>query len=317
MQVPVGGRFTANLSESRPKSVTCEKCQTEFVYFMKRSASGSGSSLLFLDNQGAKLRAHDEANAKLYKRLNEEQDPVPCPTCGWVQLAMIPHARQQYHAWMMVLGVVALGVGLAFVLLDFLIGEWWFLNPSNQSFPWVIAAFPIGVSLIVIREILARRYDPNALDIATRRQIGAKRTIPKQKFDDLVLAAQPKAEKHWPIVGATRVVRKHEVGSYLANLEDNIESNRGIIYKYLMRVYSVPGNELQLCITAERNEFALPGVSAPDAYFLRLYTGHEQSNLGSSPDWADIAKFENRALEVVREQLDKLDTVSTDQGTGQ
>jgi len=104
MPVPVGRRFTANLSESRPKAVNCEKCQTEFVYFMKRSASGSGSSLLFLDNQGA------------------------------------------------------------------------------------------------------------------------NRTISKQKFDELVLAAQPKAEKHWPIVGATRVVRKHAVGAYRAHLEDNIES---------------------------------------------------------------------------------------------
>jgi len=101
--------------------------------------------------------------------------------------------------------------------------------------------------------------------------------------------------------------------AYRANLEDTIESNRGIIYKYLMRVYSVPGNELQLCITAERNEFALPGVSEPDAYFLRLYTGHKQTNLGSSPDWADIAKFESRALAIVREQLAVPDPVSTDQ----
>jgi len=53
---------------------------------------------------------------------------------------------------------------------------------------------------------------------------GAKRTIPKQKFDELVLAVQPKAKKHWPLVGATRVVRKHAVGAYRAHLEDNIES---------------------------------------------------------------------------------------------
>ena len=57
---------------------------------MKRSASRSGSSFLFLDNEGAKLRAHDEENATLHRQLNQEQDAVPCPECGWVQLAMIP-----------------------------------------------------------------------------------------------------------------------------------------------------------------------------------------------------------------------------------
>jgi len=78
-------------------------------------------------------------------------------------------------------------------------------------------------------------------------------------------------------------------------------------------VYSVPDNELYLCITAERNEFMAPGISDPNGYFLRLYTGHKQTNLGNSADWAELAKFESRALAIVREQLAVPDPISTDQ----
>ena len=58
---------------------------------------------------------------------------------------------------------------------------------------------------------------------------------------------------------------------------------------------------------AERSEFVMPGVGEPDAYFLRLYTGHEQVTLSSSPDWADLSRFERRGLEFVREQLAMLE----------
>ena len=311
MAIPLGRRYTAKLSASRPKFVTCEKCQYEFVYFMKRSASGTGTSFLFLDNAGAKLRAHDEANATLYKQLNQEQDAVPCPECGWVQLVMIPFARREYRAWMAVVGVVALFAMLVFAFLDFVNDDWWYLNPSSPAFFWVVALLPLGAGLIALRHMLAQRYDPNAVDVTIRRQTGAKRALSRLQYDALVAAALPKAEKHWPIVASTKIVREHRLGAFRARLEDDIVANRGINYRYLLRVYSIPDDDLHLCITAECSEFVMPGVSEQGAYFLRLYTGFDRVTLDNSPDWADRLKFEQRALHVVREQLAGLEPTSS------
>lgn len=86
------------------------------VYRMERRGSGSGTSFLFLDNAGAKERAELEAKHKVNTQLEEEQDPVPCPACAWVQSGMIPHARGRYHVWMFYVGFVG-AVGAFFWLL--------------------------------------------------------------------------------------------------------------------------------------------------------------------------------------------------------
>jgi len=87
-------------------------------------------------------------------------------------------------------------------------------------------------------------------------------------------------------------------------LEDDIHPRQGMIYQHILRVFSLPENELCLCVTASRNEYAGPGADGPDAHFLRVFRGYEVDNLGVSPDWADIGKFEGRALELVQEHLD-------------
>ncbi len=301
MSIPYALERTAHWSGSRVKFVTCEQCGTEYVYRMERLGSGSGTSFLFLDNAGAKERAELEAKHKVNTQLEAEQDPIPCPSCAWVQSGMIPHARQQYHAWMMLLGAAAIGIGLIFPLMDLFMGEFYFLNPSDPYFLPKIAAIPAGLTSIVMRELLARRYDPNAVDLAVRQRIAAQRAIPREKYDALVQAAQPSRQKHWPQFDSSRVVWERTVDGYRVVLEDEIQPKRGMIYKHILRVYSLAESELQLCITASRNEFAGMGKDGSDAHFLRVFSGYEQENLGASPDWGDITKFESRALELVQE----------------
>lgn len=216
---------------------------------------------------------------------------------------MIPHARQQHHAWMMLLGAAVIGIGLIFPLMDLFLGELYFLNPSDPYALPKIAAIPVGVGLIVLREYLARRYDPNAVDLAVRQRIAAKRAVPKAEYDALLRAAQPPRQKVWPKFDSSRVVWERRIGDYRLVLEDDIQPRQGMIYEHLLRVYTLPQDELHLCVAASRNAYAGPSKDGPNACMIRLFRGYEVDNLGISPAWADIRQFEQRALEVVGEQL--------------
>lgn len=303
MPIPYALQRTASATGRRPKFVTCEKCSTEFVYLMERRASGSGTSFLFLDNAGAKERAQLQAKHKVNTQLENEQDPIPCPTCAWVQSEMIPHARARHHAWMSLAGMFGVGGGIALLILDFIMADFVPLNLSSPFFLLKIAAIPVGIELTVLRERLARRYDPNAVDVRIRQQIAAQRAIPKVIYDALLRSAQPPRQKVWPQYDSSRVVWERTVGDNRLALEDDIYPRQGMIYRHILRVFALPENELRLCVTASRNEYAGPSADGPDAHFLRVFQGYESVNLGMSADWADIAKFEERALELVAEHL--------------
>jgi len=303
MSIPYALKRTAHLTGSRVKFVTCEHCGTEYVYRMERQASGSGTSFLFLDNAGAKERAELEAKHKVNTQLQEEQDPVPCPSCAWVQSGMLFHARAHHHIWMFYLGLPTAVGGFALLLVDLFTIDLVPLNPASPLFLLKLAAIPTGIGLIVLRERLARRYDPNAVELVMRQRIAARRAIPKKEYDAAVLAAQPPRQKVWPQFDSSRVVWDRIVGSHRVVLEDDIEPKKGMMYKHIVRVYSLPENELQLCIAASRNKYAGTSKDAADAHFLRVFRGYEVDNLGASPEWADIAKFEKRALELVQEHL--------------
>lgn len=177
------------------------------------------------------------------------------------------------------------------------------LDPTSLTFRLKVAAIPVGVGLIALRAYLARRYDPNAVELAVRQRIAANRAVPKARYDALLRAAQPPRQKVWPQYESSRVVWERRVGDYRLVLEDDIQPRQGMIYEHLLRVYALPQDELHLCVAASRNEYAGPSKDGPNACMLRLFRGYEVDNLGISPAWADIRQFEQRALEVVGEQL--------------
>src|SRR5262245_28452231 len=51
--IPTGVDYTSTVTGSVLKQVRCEQCNLEYLYEMTRSARGEGTSLLFLDNEGA------------------------------------------------------------------------------------------------------------------------------------------------------------------------------------------------------------------------------------------------------------------------
>jgi hypothetical protein len=100
------------------KVVQCEQCACKYGYQAVRRAVGSGSSLYFLDNDGANSRAKNSARKQLAKKLARAVDPVGCPKCGWFQPEMVREIRRRtargliWFAWisLIVFGVPAVGI---------------------------------------------------------------------------------------------------------------------------------------------------------------------------------------------------------------
>jgi hypothetical protein len=121
MLIPYAMRYSTRLGAQVPKLVTCEECGLEYVYLMKRTAEGEGTSLLFVDNAGAQNRAAQEAHEALIYKLQTSCDAVPCPACGHYQEHMIPRARYHHNRWMLKAGLAlvpfaAIGMLVAMVL---------------------------------------------------------------------------------------------------------------------------------------------------------------------------------------------------------
>src|SRR5437867_349294 len=96
MLIPIGApgrKYTATVTGQQTKLVACEKCGGEYVYVLKREGKGTGRSPMYLDNAGAAQRASKEAGDDLQRQLKEEDDPVPCPDCGWFQKTMVSDLR--------------------------------------------------------------------------------------------------------------------------------------------------------------------------------------------------------------------------------
>lgn len=155
------------------RNVRCERCAHDYGYRITRMAKGSATSWLFLDNDGARATAWEEAEAGLARALEEGEEAVPCPECGWYQQRMIPLARRKYGRAAKVAGVVLLAAGVAtFVALVVSSGEW--RNPGQWGLIEAVAgglAFA-GTCFLLARYAMAAGHDPNQGSVEERRRLG-------------------------------------------------------------------------------------------------------------------------------------------------
>jgi hypothetical protein len=208
--IPYARTYTADLSGATLKLVRCEKCHVEYVYRMERIGSGSGTSLLFLENKAAQDRATQQAANGLRDLLWRECDPVPCPDCGWYQEAMIQAMRRDYCRWMQNTGLVLLVVSVMSLIIAYFAYLGSLQHKQNPRYPtpppWfiplsLIACGVIGVAgagLLVAKANLSAHYDPNATDVKTRIALGRLRALLKgelEKKPDRWLSAS-ESEEH-------------------------------------------------------------------------------------------------------------------------
>jgi hypothetical protein len=202
--IPYARSYTANLSGATLKLVRCEKCHVEYVYRMERVGSGSGTSILFLENKGAQDRASQQAVNELRGLLWRECDPVPCPGCGWYQDAMIRAMRRDHWRCMQGTGLGLLAVSTISLMIAYVT---WLPNFRHSLRPpWLlplslIAGVVTGVAsagLLVAKATVSARYDPNANDVTTRMALGRSRAVLKEELEskpDLLLSASESEER--------------------------------------------------------------------------------------------------------------------------
>ena len=187
MGIPYAMSYSATRQGIVLREVTCEFCTAEFVYALSREATGEGTSLLFLNNQGAEQEATRAAEAELAKKLENDIDPVPCPKCGLYQSAMVDIVRSSQHGWLLLIAILCPLV--SFIAFCFLASAFIF-NPV-----WATTGARIGlaiggvggilaaIGLLVLWNSITNAYDPNSHDHEAKRQSSKQKGMLKDDFD--------------------------------------------------------------------------------------------------------------------------------------
>jgi len=181
--------YMSTMSGAVFKLVACEHCGTEYFYQLKRVATGQGTSLLFLDNQGAAERAASCAEETLRLKLYCGVDLVPCPACGWYQQNMVAKARRQHRRWMLNAGA-CLTIGLIPVTFFGMVFN--AVQRGGPAIPWPLffagigSLAILGIGLMVAKCILAARYDPNSQEVEIRKRLSQGRAILRKEWEQRV-----------------------------------------------------------------------------------------------------------------------------------
>ena len=149
------------------KTVQCTNCSTDYVYQMERTATGGGTSLYMLDNQGASNRASSSAKSNLESALERGFDAVPCPSCGWYQDYMIPKLRRGKWPWLTPVNV-GLGIVGAIVFFTSIVMTANYFDHRDEFLVGVVIGWTvfgslwcIGIGLALAKYFKFRRFDPN------------------------------------------------------------------------------------------------------------------------------------------------------------
>jgi len=172
--VPVGRKYTATAAAKAWIPVSCEHCGHRFAYLTSRKTQGTGSSVLWVDNEGAAERARKEAVKSLDRALKKARDPVPCPRCVKYQASMARGVRRRFLRN----GALA---GLAAGFLWFL-GDLFSWDSSQTFWEHGTSGVLLGFALAAVGAVLAGiiwaiRFDPDSH--------AQKHVPPKENYSDL------------------------------------------------------------------------------------------------------------------------------------
>jgi hypothetical protein len=191
--LPLVREYTCTMAGAVVKLVYCDSCGAGYAYRMNRSVQEVEGSSFFLHNAEAEAGAASKAEAQLRGTLERSVDPVPCPACGWYQQNMLRSARREHRLGMLYTGlgltIGVIAVALIGVVINALAGPPGYPVISWHIFWGVLIAMGIpGIGLMAAKLVLAACYDPNTEDVETRKQIGQARVIPREEFEEMILA---------------------------------------------------------------------------------------------------------------------------------
>ncbi|HUO09160.1 MAG TPA: hypothetical protein VM008_12710 [Phycisphaerae bacterium] len=173
---------SAKASACRVRRVTCEHCGCGYIYQLRRTATGTAQSYMFMGRGGKKQAAEIAARGKLEKILAEAIDVVPCPECGNLQTNMLRCVRRT------ALRMIAISSGFGAVI----VGMFWLgTNQFLGGLPFVPvaeAATAIFAACLCLSLMWALFRDFNAgAHRRTRAALGTRcRAMPAEEFDALL-----------------------------------------------------------------------------------------------------------------------------------
>ena len=103
---------------------------------------------------------------------------------------------------------------------------------------------------------------------------------------------------YMPSLVNSRVVERYKLGDLVCHVRTDCRSAGGVDYAHVMQV--VEDGELRFAVAAEVN--ATAESFGGGSHFLGVFHHEGHQNLGSSDEWADLARFTEKALEIVAEQ---------------
>jgi hypothetical protein len=195
--IPYAMTYTSTMSGQLPKLVNCEGCHQQYVYLVQRTATCEDTSMLFLDNAGAKSRAQAGAEQSLIEELTRAIEPIPCPRCGHIQQHMFESAGMLKYAWVDYLSKAC----YVFALISFLAGFFGFMfssEPRSTIQNLLVCGGAIstviligsGIGLSSWKKRLSRTYNPNSEPLEDRLTRGKTQAY----LVDMVEGEAPAAE---------------------------------------------------------------------------------------------------------------------------
>lgn len=157
-------RFTAHVSGTIVRQVTCERCSFAFEYDITRTAAGYGISPYGVNDDGAARRAANHAERNLAELLAHAADPVPCPECGWLQADMVQESRARQWGTLRAVAISILFMSLLSMVLGamLLLGSNSLADEWRTLFLWTGTPAAIAAALLIIRWLCVKAINPNA-----------------------------------------------------------------------------------------------------------------------------------------------------------
>lgn len=91
-------------------------------------------------------------------------------------------------------------------------------------------------------------------------------------------------------------LQRHQIGSFVATVLGEIESDDPIEYRFIMAIVEEGKQKPELYVTSEVNK---DSSSSDDKYRLRVLMGEQEKLLNPSEEWGDLEKFSLAGLGII------------------
>lgn len=151
-----------------PKSVICENCCLEFVYFVNAADRGFQHLEMTVYTQSVQGDEFAEPSCGIIKFMKNACAEVPCPKCGHYQADMVRLARRNQYRWMIKLALVLVPISLILFLGARVTTSRHSQEPTEDNFVpmvifWVLCCVAAALVFLLplIRHFLTAHYDLN------------------------------------------------------------------------------------------------------------------------------------------------------------